>query len=920
MRQKYVRVVNDAESVIKTLRKAKMEKYSRSCSSDLSKDIVPKMMPPRKTTERSDTSSSAISVSDDILNEEGVQWEKTIKDFGKRHGLTKHCEAVIRALEEVRIAEGQYCTLVELENEAVSDAQDAERRGLDAMQHEEEERIMCVLQSLERFIQIGKTSFDRITLDVSIPPLTLSDSSNHKMLPVPSSSSSLFMSPRKRAQSDDGPAIHETRMLDLPDDVALLRDNMKSHIGRQSARLNTLKALSSFNDGLASAIESFAAGLRARLESEGYSEKVRGKKFKSSCCGPKKNEGQQVLGKWDELIRTLADYATNAMNLSASIKSGNSKLHEILVSAERELKSLYESEESRWKFLCDAAKGLSKAKLKQKQLLIDLEKAKSRLTTADENSSGDNTDEVAQDERKTSKMTPSMNKAMGKMFSILPGGGDDVMNKVLKPEQRIAILKKNLDEVKLKESKAAESFGRARDVKNQAIATYQSESEIALIKFKADEHCAWSEMQKSLVNVIVAFKAFRDFQQAGMASDDSELTDVQTALFDDLSRWTAITEKRVHEYRARYTPEIVEDGNQLETGFCVQLLLEDSTEIKELSNLLLNDNDAVLYNDGVEVLLSNEEPSLALTDVPVDPVIQKMDPIFSKRLKNVSIESYYSTGWSEETPLYGPWLEKKGSFDVSVSEWEHSKEGFNHIWSGETFPQKRVIRFKFKRTTHLYIGPPIAGVTQTQYCVLDGNDRCITMMTVEMDGIPYSDAFAVEVRWSARRDGENDIIIDAGVHVRFLKSSMFSKQIKSGTLTETKPIHLDLFERIKLALSSDKDNESELEVEVNDEPSLELNPTDMKNERKSSDLLHITGLVQSISGYVLSSRKSVQVFFFGVSFIAVAWALTRDVSSNHSDLAIADLSRKVDKLNSELDEIKSLLSSILLLMKEKQQT
>eukprot|EP00804_Cyclotella_cryptica_P020873 CCRYP_011462-RA/>CCRYP_011462-RA protein AED:0.46 eAED:0.46 QI:0/0/0/1/0/0/2/0/88 len=62
----------------------------------------------------------------------------------------------------------------------------------------------------------------------------------------------------------------------------------------------------------------------------------------------------------------------------------------------------------------------------------------------------------------------------------------------------------------------------------------------------------------------------------------------------------------------------------------------------------------------------------------------------------------------------------------------------------------QVIQFKFKRKTHLYIGPLIAGVTQIQYCALDGNNRCITMMTVEMDRIPYSDAFAVEVHWSAR--------------------------------------------------------------------------------------------------------------------------------------------------------------------------
>ena len=87
-------------------------------------------------------------------------------------------------------------------------------------------------------------------------------------------------------------------------------------------------------------------------------------------------------------------------------------------------------------------------------------------------------------------------------------------------------------------------------------------------------------------------------------------------------------------------------------------------------------------------------------------------------------------------------------------------------------PLSQVIKFKFKRTTHLYIGPPIAGVTQTQYCRMEGNDRCVTMMTAEMDGIPYSDVFAVEVRWSARRQGNNDIVIDAGMHVRFIKSSM----------------------------------------------------------------------------------------------------------------------------------------------------
>ena len=67
-----------------------------------------------------------------------------------------------------------------------------------------------------------------------------------------------------------------------------------------------------------------------------------------------------------------------------------------------------------------------------------------------------------------------------------------------------------------------------------------------------------------------------------------------------------------------------------------------------------------------------------------------LSPIFTKKLKNVSIEKYYSVGWSEDIPLYGPWLKKKGSFDVSVSDWEYSDSGFENPWSGEKFPQKRV--------------------------------------------------------------------------------------------------------------------------------------------------------------------------------------------------------------------------------------
>jgi len=95
-------------------------------------------------------------------------------------------------------------------------------------------------------------------------------------------------------------------------------------------------------------------------------------------------------------------------------------------------------------------------------------------------------------------------------------------------------------------------------------------------------------------------------------------------------------------------------------------------------------------------------------------------------------------------------------------------------------------------------------------------------VTVEMSGIPYCDVFTVEVRWSVGDCGDDGggegseegseevgrqrqtqtqtqtqrqsrLDVKVGLYINFSKSSMFKRQIKSGTLTETTEIHLDLF-------------------------------------------------------------------------------------------------------------------------------
>jgi hypothetical protein len=485
-----------------------------------------------------------------------------------------------------------------------------------------------------------------------------------------------------------------------------------------------------------------------------------------------------MLNAWIVVIKALKAEAQLARDASKQVQGGNSQLYKVMSSTDKELKSLKDGDELRWKYLQDAAKSETKAKLKHRQLRTDLEKAKARLSTLEDDNASESTN------GQKNNAAPSMNKAMGKMFSILPGGGEDVMNKMLTPQQRQAVVLEQLKEAETKEAKAGEGAAAAKSMKEQAIASYIAEAEASISKNKADERRIWELIQESLVCAVDAVNRLRHGHLIVVSGCLNEIqTHAQGTVLNDVTNWTRNTEKRIIDNRSRVVTENGDNGDDFESGFSLKVHRIDCTEIRKLIEIVLSDtriDDSIINGESAQMeptattkCPDDDAPKSVLPEVPKDPIIQKMDPIFSKKLKGVSIETYYEKGWSDKiNPLYSPWLERKGSFDVSVTQWEHSDQGFENKWSGEKFHQKRTVKFKFKRTTHLYIGPPIAGVTQTQYCYKDGNDRCVMMMTVEMDGIPYSDVFAVEVRWAARRVGTNDIAVDAGVFVRFIKSSM----------------------------------------------------------------------------------------------------------------------------------------------------
>lgn len=130
----------------------------------------------------------------------------------------------------------------------------------------------------------------------------------------------------------------------------------------------------------------------------------------------------------------------------------------------------------------------------------------------------------------------------------------------------------------------------------------------------------------------------------------------------------------------------------------------------------------------------------------------------------------------------------------------------------------------------------------------------------------------------------------------------FASKIKSGTLTETKPIHLDLFEEMKTVIKSD-----ETVSELAEEPKEENEQPPEAIEEESAQVVQVqTQSSWNLSSMFLGLPKPVQILAFGVSSFVVMRLLF-----SRSDPSIAQLSRQVEDLESDVREIKAMLKTIL---------
>lgn len=191
----------------------------------------------------------------------------------------------------------------------------------------------------------------------------------------------------------------------------------------------------------------------------------------------------------------------------------------------------------------------------------------------------------------------------------------------------------------------------------------------------------------------------------------------------------------------------------------------------------------------------------AQVTVEPDRQLQSMTVVIHKVLEKVNVDDWYEICWSEgngtnKPPFYGPWLEQSGKTLVEVGAWTFGADIVGE-WDGEVYGQKRIVTFQLDSSSG-FVPSSTTSVTHTQYA-RRGQQRCVLAMTVQMKGIPFADAFSVQLRWVATQLPDGNLSLQLGLFVVFVKQVIVASKIRSGTITNTTKAQLDLFRAMKTA-------------------------------------------------------------------------------------------------------------------------
>ena len=344
-------------------------------------------------------------------------------------------------------------------------------------------------------------------------------------------------------------AVEEAVTLGLPQEVGQWRQVQKIWLNQQKANCQISKVWNHVSLQLTNCTNDLVKKTKSLLQSEGYhTNSASTTEDDTLSCFLPKQEGPKTCANWNQaVVQTCIVSCQSAHNLAKQQHVPLPKQF-MVKQMEKQLKNNTEAEETRWKHVCDAAKVAMKAKQKLESIQADLVKAKERLntttTTANDtnntNNNGNNNNNNNNSNNNSNNNNPvAINKALGNMFSILGGGEEVLMKKMLTPDQRIAVARTSVKNLQTKQSKEQTSLEQATKEKELAIQAYVGTCQSCYLQNKAEQYEFDSTLKQSCSQTI---EAHQDFQRTkfdvNLSATQYLQQTSQNQLSTDFMEWT----------------------------------------------------------------------------------------------------------------------------------------------------------------------------------------------------------------------------------------------------------------------------------------------------------------------------------------------------------------------------------------------
>ena len=240
---KYLKAVQDAEQACNSVLNAVAENEQQANGSKPNADAT-------------------VAEEKKINSPEPVVWEKTLETYGKLKG-PEAVDRVTHLLNDVKVLQRRYESLVRKENNAVKIAHSMEAVALEGIQKMEEQRLCAFYDAMVRTYEAIKVSLDNLIISAEAD----FDESSKEQVAV-RKKGDFFSMLKVGAAQDATTGVADAETLGLDEDIGRLRDEMQTQNASRLARLKKAKALAGLFATAAAAAEKLGNGLQQIMKHE----------------------------------------------------------------------------------------------------------------------------------------------------------------------------------------------------------------------------------------------------------------------------------------------------------------------------------------------------------------------------------------------------------------------------------------------------------------------------------------------------------------------------------------------------------------------------------------------------------------------------------------------------------------------------